>query len=77
MDCNSYSYTAPGFGVDEPSKKPLKPCNRVIIERVEHNEKQFFIVSTGDICTNDYTWSKYYNLNFAMKAAQEWIEKGV
>ena len=77
MDCNNYSYTAPGFGVDKPSKKPLKPCNRVIIERVEHNGKHFFIVSTGDIMTNDYVWTKYYNLDFAMKAAQEWIEKGV
>lgn len=77
MDCNSYSYTAPGFGTDEPRKKPSKPCNRVIIERMEHNGNEYFIVSAGDICTNDYVWSKFYNLSIAAKTAVDWMENGV
>ena len=31
MDCNSYSYTAPGFGVDVPHEQPT--YDRVTIEK--------------------------------------------
>ena len=71
MDCNSYSYTAPGFGVDTPHT--WTPCDRVTIERRTANGHEYFIILDD---TNNGS-SKAYTLKDAIKTAENWIREGV
>ena len=71
MDCNSYSYTAPGFGVDTPHT--WAPCDRVTIERRHANGKEYFVILDD---TNKGS-SKAYDLNTAIRTAKDWLKEGV
>ena len=71
MDCNSYSYTAPGFGVDTPHT--WAPCDRVTIERRHANSKEYFVILDD---TNEGS-SKAYDLNTAIRTAKDWLKEGV
>lgn len=71
MDCNSYSYTAPGFGVDAP--RQYTPCDRVTIERRTANGHEYYIIIDN---TNSGS-TKVYDLPTAIRTAQSWLMKGV
>lgn len=69
MDCNSYSYTAPGFGVDTPHT--LTPCNTVTIERKTNSKGQnYFTISTGD------GWTIAHDIDRAIRTAANWLKEG-
>ena len=69
MDCNSYSYTAPGFGVDTPHT--YTPCDRVTIERRTANGHEYFVI-WGNGGSN-----KAYDIKTAIQTARNWLEEGV
>ena len=69
MDCNSYSYTAPGLGVDTPHT--WTPCNIVTIERKTSKGHDYFTISTGD----GYNIAR--SINSAIRTAKNLLEEGV
>ena len=71
MDCNSYSYTAPGFGVD--TQHTWTQCDRVTIERRNANGKEYFVILDD---TNEGS-NKAYNIDTAIKTAHNWLTEGV
>jgi len=69
MDCNSYSYTAPGFGVDAP--RNCAPVDTVTITRKNANGHNYFTISTGE------SWTTAHDLDTAIKTAKNWMKEGV
>ena len=70
MDCNNYSYTAPGFGVDAPHT--WTPCNAVTIERRHANGRDYFVI------LDDHEGSsKAHDVETAIKTAANWLKEGV
>lgn len=69
MDCNNYSYTAPGFGVDAPHK--YTPVETVTITRKTANGHEYFTISTGE------GWITAHDLDTAIKTARNWMKEGV
>ena len=69
MDCNSYSYTAPGFGVDAP--RNYTPVDTVTITRRTANGREYFTISTGD------GYNIAHSIDSAISTAQNWLEEGV
>lgn len=69
MDCTSYSYTAPGFGVDRPHS--YTPCDCVTIERRTANGREYFVIM-GNGGSN-----KVYDIKTAIQTARNWLEEGV
>ena len=69
MDCNSYSYTAPGLGVDTPHT--WTPCNIVTIERKTSKGHDYFTISTGD------GYNIAHDIDSAIRTATDWIRNGV
>ena len=70
MDCNNYSYTAPGFGVDTP--RTWTPCNRVTIERRTANGREYFVIIAEDGGNN-----KAYDIETAIQTAANRLKEGV
>jgi len=69
MDCNSYSYTAPGFGVDAP--RNYTPVDTVTIERKTANGREYYTISTGE------GWNTAHDLDTAIRTAANWLKEGV
>lgn len=69
MDCNLYSYTAPGFGVDAP--RQYTPADTVTITRKTANGYEYFTISDGN------GWNIAHDLQTAIKTAEEWLTEGV
>ena len=65
MDINSYSYTAPGFGVDRPVK--YDTFDKVEIEKRVFPRGALYIVRAGDGSNT------FHDLKSALKFASEMI----
>ena len=63
MDCNSYSYTAPGFGVDRPIEYPV--YDRVEIEKRVFPRGTLYVVKAGDGSNT------FHDIKTALKFAAE------
>ena len=63
MDCNSYSYTAPGFGVDRPVDYPV--YDRVEIEKRVSPRGTLYVVKVGDGSNT------FHDIKTALKFAAE------
>ena len=70
MDCNSYSYAPHMLDNHQPQ---YTQCNRVTIERRTANGRKYFIILDG---TNDGS-DKAYDLQTAIKTAENWLKEGV
>lgn len=68
MDCNSYSYT-PHMLDDLPTH--YTPCNRVTIERRTANGNEYFVLLTDDGS------DKVYDLQTAIRTAENWLKEGL
>ena len=66
MDCNSYSYTAPGFGVDVPHDYPT--YNRVTIEKRVFPRGTLYVVSVDDGSNT------FHDMKSALTFARELME---
>lgn len=65
MDCNNYSYTAPGFGVDRPVK--YDTFDKVEIEKRIFPRGTLYVVRVGDGSNT------FHDLKSALKFAAEMI----
>lgn len=65
MDINSYSYTAPGFGVDRPVK--YDTFDKVEIEKRVFPRGTLYVVRAGDGSNT------FHDLKSALKFASEMI----
>ena len=68
MDCNSYSY-APHMLDETPPR--YTPCNRVTIERRTANNREYYVILT------DTGSDKAYDLQTAVRTAENWLKEGV
>jgi len=74
MDCNNYSYTAPGFGANPPAPH-RQPVDAITIERHSHNGRTYFIIKDPEHIS---VWStKAYTLENALKAAKDIFKNGI
>ena len=70
MDCNSYSATAPGFGVDAPHQ--YTPVDTVtIIRKLSATGREYFTIKSGD------SWTTAHDLQTAIWTAEDWLTEGV
>lgn len=70
MDCNSYSYTAPDFGVNTPHN--YNPINTVTIERKTNAKGQeYYTIKALD------GWNIAHSIESAISTAKEWLKEGV
>lgn len=76
MDCNNYSYTAPGFGVDPPAPK-RQPVEAVTILRRTHNGRDYYIIRDGNPDPVSIWWTKDYSIDAALKTVKDCFENGI
>lgn len=76
MDCNSYSYTAPGFGTDSPAPH-RQTVNSITIQRREHNGHTYYIIRDGNPDPVSAWSNKTYTLDDAARTMINYFKNGI